>query len=195
MKIKLQKDRTYWVTSDLHLGHKNILKYEDRPFKNVEEMDETLINNWNETVQPNDIVFNLGDFAFFNGQKIIETLEQLNGEQLFIFGNHDKNMTRSNVKNYVKETGKIRFFDTLETYYKGYSLFMSHYAHRVWNKHHHGAMHLYGHSHGSLPGLGRSVDVGVDSQELFNNYTPLHIDTVINYLEKKEIHFIDLHEE
>lgn len=194
MRVGIQIEKEHWVTSDLHLNHKNVSRYSDRPFETIEEMNETLIANWNSVVGPNDVVFNLGDFAFCNQHKIIEFLERLNGQQYYILGNHDKMMLKKKVRDYAKETGKIKFYDVIETRYKGHHIFMSHYSHRVWNKHHHGALHLYGHSHGSLPGLGKSVDVGVDSKELFNNYTPLHMDTVVEYLETKEKHSLDHHE-
>ena len=52
-----------YYTSDLHFGHKNIIKYEDRPFSSIEEMDEALIDKWNKKVKKNDEVYILGDFA------------------------------------------------------------------------------------------------------------------------------------
>ncbi len=78
-----------WFTSDTHLGHKNILEYEKeaRPFKTVEEMNEALISNWNDTVRPKDIIWHLGDFAF--GRSNVELAGRLNGRKRLILGNHD----------------------------------------------------------------------------------------------------------
>jgi len=80
-----------WFTSDTHFGHANIIKYCKRPFKNVEHMNEILINNWNSRVKPNDLVIHLGDFAFKESTKIKEHLAKLNGHITFIRGNHDNN--------------------------------------------------------------------------------------------------------
>lgn len=79
-----------WFTSDLHFGHSNILKFCDRPWKTTEEMDKALINNWNSVVKENDIVFNLGDFAFAPNWRWKQLIEQLNGVHYLIIGNHDR---------------------------------------------------------------------------------------------------------
>jgi calcineurin-like phosphoesterase family protein len=56
--------KTIWFTSDTHFSHNNIIRYCNRPFSNVEEMDEVLINNWNNKVKQNDDVYHLGDIIF-----------------------------------------------------------------------------------------------------------------------------------
>ena len=63
-----------FVISDLHLGHKNIIKLCDRPFKSLEEMDNVIINNWNKVVTDEDIVYVLGDFAYkgLNAEKYLD---------------------------------------------------------------------------------------------------------------------------
>lgn len=78
-----------YFTSDLHFGHKNIIKYEDRPFSSVEEMDEFLIYKWNSKVGKNDEVYILGDFGFVSGTRANELLDRLNGKKFLIKGNHD----------------------------------------------------------------------------------------------------------
>lgn len=57
-------DQVIYYTADQHFGHSNIIRFCERPFSTVEEMDEVLINNWNETVSDNDIVYILGDLVF-----------------------------------------------------------------------------------------------------------------------------------
>ena len=76
-----------WFTSDTHFGHSNIIKYTGRPFKTIEEMNECIINRWNSRVKEDDTVFFLGDFSLGNPKKY---LERLNGNIVWIKGNHDK---------------------------------------------------------------------------------------------------------
>ncbi len=76
-----------FFTSDLHFGHKNIIKYCDRPYKNTHEMNKDLIERWNDVVKPDDTVINLGDVCFGNPEKY---LSRLNGRHILIIGNHDK---------------------------------------------------------------------------------------------------------
>lgn len=79
----------YFVIGDTHFGHSNIIKYCNRPFRDVEEMDRVLIKNWNETVSNHDIVIHLGDFAFCARERAKEICSQLNGKKILIKGNHD----------------------------------------------------------------------------------------------------------
>lgn len=83
------KNANIFFTSDLHFGHKNIMRFCNRPYDSIEEMDEALINNWNSVVGENDIVFNLGDFAFAPNRRWKELLSILNGNHYLIMGNHD----------------------------------------------------------------------------------------------------------
>lgn len=79
-----------FLIGDTHFMHRNIIKYCNRPFKDVEEMTETLIKNWNSVVGKNDIVYVVGDFALCGKAKIIEIGNQLNGRKRLILGNHDQ---------------------------------------------------------------------------------------------------------
>lgn len=88
LKLDSGKQNIFF-TSDLHFCHSNILKFCSRPFNSIEEMDEALIANWNSVVRENDIVFDLGDFAFAPNWRWKEILERLNGVHYLIMGNHD----------------------------------------------------------------------------------------------------------
>ena len=78
-----------YFTADLHLDHNNVIKYCDRPFKNVKEMNEALITNWNNIVTDEDTIYILGDFCFGGSNRIKELIPQFNGRKIFIRGNHD----------------------------------------------------------------------------------------------------------
>lgn len=90
---------TYWFTSDYHLGHANIIKYCNRPFRDVEHMNKTIIRNHNERVKEGDIVFHIGDFCFRNSSggkegeggitRATEWENELNGKIIHVKGNHD----------------------------------------------------------------------------------------------------------
>lgn len=94
-KINLPTDPQVFIISDTHLGHNNIINYCFRPFKDAEEMDKTIINNWNNIVRPQDIVIHCGDFCLGKGgrNKVADSVKfyrkQLNGKIILILGNHD----------------------------------------------------------------------------------------------------------
>jgi calcineurin-like phosphoesterase family protein len=79
-----------FMISDMHFWHENIIKYEDRPFVNAEQMTKTIIKNWNSIVQRDDEVFCLGDVCFRNKEITTEIIQRLNGIKTLILGNHDR---------------------------------------------------------------------------------------------------------
>lgn len=154
-----------WFTADTHFGHKNIIEYCNRPFASVEEMDETIINNINAVVKPEHTIYHLGDFSFGG---TFHYRSKINCKNVhLILGNHDK----------LKMLEK-RCFSTVsmikEVRYAKQFIVLCHYGMRVWNKSHHGSWSLYGHSHGTLPPIQNSMDVGVDCHD----YQPLSFDDV-----------------
>lgn len=87
-----------FITSDLHLEHENIIRFCKRPFRNVNDMNETLVNNWNKVVGKKDVVYYLGDLVYNFGlrknpnahkERFEYWLNILNGEKILIKGNHD----------------------------------------------------------------------------------------------------------
>ncbi|MFA5174699.1 MAG: metallophosphoesterase [Candidatus Pacearchaeota archaeon] len=100
-----------WLTSDLHLGHSGIIKYCNRPFKDEQQMNETLIRNWNQRIKKDDVVYHLGDFCFRGGieggtNKAKYWEDQLNGKIIHIKGNHDpQNSVKSILKVALLEFG------------------------------------------------------------------------------------------
>ena len=89
--------------SDLHLMHQNIIRFDNRPFKTVEEMDKALIDNWNSVVSNADHVYHLGDFCWGKKDDWIKYLKLLNGNIHIINGNHDLKEFSSDVRKYIVE--------------------------------------------------------------------------------------------
>lgn len=87
--VRFSNEQRILFTADTHFGHRNIIRYCNRPFYSVEEMDETLINNWNKVVDKEDVVFHLGDFAVGGAALWSNLLQRLNGKVYLIMGNHD----------------------------------------------------------------------------------------------------------
>lgn len=78
-----------WIWSDLHFGHKNIIDFSDRPFENVDQMDQHLVDNFNDYVKEDDISIWVGDVSFRNANRTNEMLDQCNGYKILVVGNHD----------------------------------------------------------------------------------------------------------
>jgi len=174
-----------FFTSDQHFGHKNICRFADRPFKSVEEMNEALIEEHNAVVKPSDVVWFLGDFAFMPPDATKRILRRLNGQKNLVLGNHDKNLDRRG-RDFIGSGMLNAIYHYREINVEKQSIILFHYGMRVWNKHHHGSWLLYGHSHGSLPPHGKSVDVGVDSKEITDEYRPVSFEEVKRFMSKRD---------
>lgn len=174
-----------FFTSDLHFGHANIIEHCGRPFGSVQEMDDALIDNWNNTVHPGDDVWVLGDFTFRNFQQTQDILSQLEGNKKLILGNHDKVIVENRDK-FLSRSLFQEIADLKMIHGPGKQrIVLCHYAMRVWNQSHRGSWQLYGHSHGNLlddPFL-LSMDVGVDACE----YRPISFDEVKAHMETKVV--------
>lgn len=158
-----------WLTADTHLGHANIIRYCGRPFSSVEEMDEHLIQEWNANVKREDVVYHLGDFCFKGDPR--RYLQRLNGSIHLILGNHDN---EKKLRPLVGDTNLMAVDVNYMLKINGQKIFMSHYPHRSWPDAFHGAFHAFGHVHGTLDPLGKSIDVGVDGD--WEDFAPIHLD-------------------
>lgn len=148
---------TYFV-ADTHFGHANIIKHCARPFASTEEMDAVLVANWNAVVSRNDDIWHLGDFAYkADAERVAKLFRNLNGRKHLIIGNHDGRATLQ-----LPWSSEPKDRRVVKVPGEELPVVLDHYAMRTWPKSHYGAVHLYGHSHGALPGFGRSIDVGVD---------------------------------
>lgn len=150
----------YFFSADQHFFHQNIIRYTDRPFKDVDEMNHTMILNHNEVVSDNDNVVHVGDFALAPKPQVDDIIRQLKGDHIFILGSHDR---------WLGNRYPIQLWERM---IDDHCVVACHYAMRVWPKSHYGSWHVYGHSHGNLESLGKSYDVGVDN----NNFYPVSFD-------------------
>lgn len=177
-----------WFTSDHHFGHENIIKYCDRPFSTVKEMDAVMIARWNRIVTDDDIVYHLGDFTL--GTNALYYLSQLNGHIKFL-GNrwhHDKRWLREWLDSegwYSKSGHSIRILPALYLLEKERAndkvIVLCHYPLAIWDRKHYGSWHLHGHSHGRYQGDGFCMDVGVD----VNDFYPVNIHCVETEMREK----------
>lgn len=186
-----------WFTSDLHLGHASISgpqlsKWVDsyRIFPTVEKMDAALLGGINDVVAQDDTLYHLGDFCFSKDKHAIQAYrDRIICKNIVVLkGNHDRS----------KELKKVfpDFERVVEVEIGGTLFVLSHYAHRIWNKSHHGSIHLYGHSHSKLEGeaWGRSMDVGVDNAyKLLKEWRPFSLDEIVDIMSKREPKLVDHH--
>lgn len=158
-----------FFTSDTHFGDWRALRIDRRPFPSLAAHDEALVALWNETVQPSDEVWHLGDFALGPGpDRIAELLSSLAGTKHLIVGNNDGSAT---LKSSAWAT--VQHYAEIET--EGRHLILFHYPLRTWNKMGRGTINLHGHSHGWLKPLPRQYDVGVDAWE----YRPVMLERIL----------------
>lgn len=169
-----------FFTSDNHFWHKNIQKFcpTTRFGKDVEEMNELMIQAHNAKVPSNATVYFLGDFSFGNAQQTHDILSRLNGHKHLIYGNHDK-ILRS-------DRSLQLYFETVQEYKSIYvnkvKVVMLHYPMREWDQMHRGAYHLFGHVHGELDKAphGRSMDVGIDTRKDMAPWSWEEIDGILS---------------
>lgn len=167
-EIDESSDKKIYLISDLHLDHTNIIKYCNRPFASIEEMNQTIVNNWNKTINDHGTVYFLGDMAFGRGsRKASYWLTQLKGKIVFIEGNHE-------------ETGKVQAHERLILKYNGGEFLLIHdpaLKPKNWN-----GWTIHGHKHNNdLKGYPlvnparKTVNVSVE----LVNYAPIELDAIL----------------
>lgn len=163
-----------YVISDQHFGHKNIIKYADRPFASVDHMDATMIENHNAIVGPNDVVFLLGDIGFCSTSQANDILDSLHGYKIFIIGNHD-----------WEKNGKLKNYHVDEIHMSYYAkvgderVIMTHVPFDSYILFEHDLTNIHGHIHDKKLPCSRFANVCVERM----NYTPKTIESVIMSLD------------
>lgn len=154
--------------ADLHLGHASIITNCARPFRDTAEMDAELVRRWNAVVGKDDLTYILGDYGR-PGQDVFafrRLFHSLAGRKVLILGNHDVDSKGRVLPDIAALPWDQPPTHLLETRDGGRRVILSHYAMRTWPASHYGSVHFYGHSHGRLPGVGLSRDVGVDMPDV-----------------------------
>ena len=143
-----QNQQKVFFTADLHFGHENVLRFDNRPFQTVEEMDQELIRRWNAKVGKGDLVYVLGDFIWRTGTNEAPALiRSLNGQIVLIRGNHDRFLHNAAAK---KALAGIKDYDDIRVALSdGTSrrCILCHYFIPFYNGHRYNAILLHGHSH------------------------------------------------
>lgn len=192
LHLEIKEDQKLFYTSDMHFGHRNILNFCKRPFATEKEMNLALIENWNAVVRPNDIIFNLGDFCWWDSNRDIQKIfNKLNGKIYFQFGNHDTKKGLREVPSHVEMLD-----DVVHTWIKfeedptTYEVVTSHYPLLTYAGKMRGVYHFFGHIHSgpgsigseaSLPLDKNMYDVGVDNNGLY----PIEFRDIIKKIKPK----------
>ena len=181
---------TTFLTSDTHYYHNNVIEYSNRPFRDLEEMHDTLVNNWNTVVKKNDIVYHLGDFCLTtNVSQIQAILRRLNGKIRLIQGNHDKWVKKIDIIDPDRKIEWVKSYHQ-EKFTIGnivYPVVMMHFPIHKWDKCHFGSYHFHGHSHGTIDSDNSNIrryDVGVDANGA--TFTPISLEMAIDRMVYRE---------
>ena len=167
-----------YFTSDLHLGHRGIIEMQNRPFKNVEEMNRVIVDNYNEVVHKNDTVYFLGDISHHMPiDRVNELLSMMKGKKILVKGNHDKK--------YSSELfGEICDFKTVSL--NGHYFALMHYPMLSWPKKNNGSIQLHGHIHSDESYNSQNkkdnvkrYDVGVDA----NGFYPVSVKQILSFFD------------
>lgn len=169
-----------FFTADTHFWHTNVIRYSDRPWKTVEEMNEGLIKLWNTRVGKSDRVFVLGDFSFGNRPKIKEIVPQLNGTKILVRGNHDGYRSP-----FYVEAG-FQSVSPLPVFYEGKYLL----SHQPIVPLPEGIINIHGHLHNAVNPkfyAPRHICVSVE----MTDYRPIGLKKILAMMEKREEYWKD----
>ena len=173
-----------FITSDIHFFHNGILRFcpDSRPYKDVTEMNEDIIQKWNTKVNWNDEVWILGDVSFGKPEETVRFMNRLNGTKHLVVGNHDRKL--------LNHAPFRLSFSSVQDYaiisHEGTKCVLGHFPFLEWEGCHKGYISFYGHVHGTrMEAIEkyRCMDVGMDT----NNCTVYDLDTVVRLMLKKEI--------
>ena len=172
----MEPNSTIFMIADTHFWHRNVIHYCTRPFQDVEEMNETLVRNWNSAVKQKQQVFMLGDFSLSSKADTIAIGQRLNGRKTLILGNHDQ----SSLKTYY-EAG----FEVVSRHpiiFRDYFI-LSHKPQNIMTTGTYG--NIFGHIHDNpiYPTV-TSRSFCVSAERI--NYTPISFEDIMTAMKKEE---------
>lgn len=168
-----------FVIADLHFSHGNIIKYENRPFRDIKHMNKELVKRWNKVVSKSDTVFVLGDVSFTNKEETKELISKLNGKKVLVMGNHDRGRSADQFWRYVG-------FDEVYRYpivYKQF-LVLSHEPPEYLNEATPYAF-IYGHVHSEAMYQTVTKNSACVSAERWD-YTPVDLDKLLELMREAD---------
>lgn len=141
----------YYI-SDLHLNHIGIMKHCNRPFASLDEMNETIINNWNNVVKDSDDVYILGDVCY-KPEESYKLIERLKGQKHLIVGNHDTHIIKNKqIKNLFVSIDKMLTVNDGQ-----YKIVLCHYPLVEWDGYFRNTYHFFGHIHNNTDNLAYKI--------------------------------------
>ncbi len=169
-----------YYTSDLHLGHANVIRHCSRPFISADEMDAVLIKNWNDKVHANDTVYIVGDFLFRAKRPAEEYLAELKGKKHLIVGNHDKLwMKKVDLSVWFESVSPMLFVTD-----RGRTATLCHYPMMSWPGMSKGGYMVYGHIHNNTDAvywpLIASCELMLNAGTDINGFVPVTLEEMID---------------
>lgn len=154
---------TLFFTSDTHFNHKNIIEYAERPFRDLEHMNEEIIRRYNSRVEDDDLVIFLGDIFFSDKAWAEAAMKRMKGHKKLVMGNHDR-LSVSKLKSWGFEEVWRKY---TWGYVAGKQCVLSHYPSPYGPDL--GGMEfvLHGHTHSRDKRRGRHIHVGVDAWDFY----------------------------
>ncbi|MHB1485325.1 MAG: metallophosphoesterase [Saccharofermentanales bacterium] len=168
-----------YFTSDLHLGHANIIKLCNRPFSDLDEMNETLISNWNSRVTNGDKVYIVGDLIFRSSIRPETYLDRLKGKKHLILGNHDKSwINKIDTSKYFISVGNMQSIGDGKR-----KIILCHYPMMSWESMSKPSYLIFGHMHNNTKAnyweLLKSMPCALNAGVEINNYVPVSFDELV----------------
>lgn len=181
-----------YFTSDLHIGHANIIKLDGRPFETIQEMDKEIIRRWNNKVDEEDTVYILGDILWKSkNNEAYDIINSLHGKKILIIGNHDSFLLKN--KKALSLFESVKDYDDIVIELNDGTIkrcILSHYFIPMYDGHFYGTIHLHGHSH-----VSKEADIELEIAQKLNesgfpnkiynvgcmywNYEPVTLDEIL----------------